>query len=294
MSARGDPKLRALEVCLRGMQAGRDPEELLDSYPKWASELRPLLQAGRLAVQLGAAPSVPHLAQEHSRSDFLQMAQRMLPRPPRLWLAALARFGLALLVLLVVLSLAGWGAWRLSASSLPGDWLYPLKRFGEQTRLWLADSSRQRFELELSFDQQRLAEVQSLVQRQRPAEVDFSGGLSQLQATECTVGGLKVSIPPDARLVGGIQQGYYVNVQAELQVDGSLWARQLQARQYLIEGQVESIAPDRLVVAGLELALTPETAFIGSPAPLDRVLVQALLTLDQRLQARLIEVLAPD
>jgi hypothetical protein len=292
MKPKIDPRHRALEVCLQGLHVGSDLEELLASYPKWADELRPLLRASQALNGLGVQHPLQVLAQEQSRGDFLQVAQRMIPRrslPP--WLAGVGRLFLLVFTLAALLFLLGWGALRLSARALPDSWLYPLRLAGEQVRLKMAKTPLQRLELEKTFDQQRLAEVQTLIQRGSRAEVDFSGGLSQMQAQEWLVGGVRVLVPPDARLVGVIQEGLFVHIQGELQPDGAVLARQVQTLEYQISGRVESITADRLVASGVELALLPETIFYGAPASGDAVQVIAQLTLAGRLQARLVEVL---
>lgn len=291
MSRRLDPRLRALEVCLQSLQTGADPEELLAAYPRYAEELRPLLRASQALRQLAPPTPAPELAQEHSRADFLEMAQRMLPPSPRRWLAPLGRALFYLLLLVIGLALLAGGLMTGASYALPGGLLYPVQRAGEQARLALTRQPAQRLELEKSFDRLHLAQVQRLAGRGQPAPVDFSAGLSQVQGETWLVGDVEVEVPPDARLVGGLSPGFYVNVQGELRADGRLLARQIQARQYQIVGELQARSAERLVVSGLEILLTPDSVFYGEPAPGERVQVWALLSLEQALHARLVEAL---
>ncbi|MEW5867681.1 MAG: DUF5666 domain-containing protein [Chloroflexota bacterium] len=291
MSRRVDPKLRALEVCLQSLQTGADAEELLAAYPRYAEELRPLLHASQLMRQLAPAGPPPELAQEHSRADFLEMAQRMLPPSPRRWLAPLGRALFYLLLLILGLALLAGGLMIGASYAMPGGLLYPVQLAGEQARLSLTRDAAQRLELEKSFDRQHLAQVQRLAGRGQAAPVDFSAGLSQMQGETWQVGELSVIVPPDARLVGSLAPGFYVNVLGELRPDGSILARQIQPRQYHIVGELQALTEEHLVVSGLEIRLTSDSVFYGQPAPGERVQVWALLSLEQALQARLVETL---
>ncbi len=60
------------------------------------------------------------------------------------------------LILIIISSTAA------SATSLPGDLLYPLKRQVESARIWLAPTPAARMDLEVNFAEQRLQELKNL------------------------------------------------------------------------------------------------------------------------------------
>lgn len=60
------------------------------------------------------------------------------------------------LILIIVSSTAA------SATSLPGDLLYPLKRQVESARIWLAPTPEAKLDLEVNFAEQRLQELKNL------------------------------------------------------------------------------------------------------------------------------------
>ncbi len=79
-----------------------------------------------------------------------------------------------IMVLVVVVILAGAiGVTRAAAqSAIPGDALYPVKTGLEQTRLSLARDAGVRAEMKIEFAEQRLSEIQKLIEEGRYQEVN--------------------------------------------------------------------------------------------------------------------------
>jgi len=156
----------ALDLCLSDLQTGRAAlAACLGQYPEHAAQLEPLL---RVALRFMHTPRVgmPPSAREQLETQ-LRARMSLLParstvsgvrsRPLAMRLAWLAT-GLALAVFL------GAGAVAASASSLPGDALYLVKRWSESVAVQFAGDAA-RFDVQLEQAQRRLAEFQTLAGR---------------------------------------------------------------------------------------------------------------------------------
>jgi hypothetical protein len=290
---RNDPKRRALEVCLQQLESGMSLAQVLELYPQWVDEVRPLLEAAQAARSLSAGIQVPQGAQARSRAQFLQVTQssRSLPTtisPRRPW-----RFSMVFLALLVIAILGAVGTAAASARALPGDALYSVKLASEQTRLLLAREPDRRLTLEQSFDKERIVEVEAIIGQQRLADVDFTGGLVEMEPGTWLIGGFHVLVPPDAQLLGQVQPGIFVDVQGNLQRDGTIIAHQIRAREYDIEGKLERMEASTWVIGGITLHVTENTLVQGAPGAGSQVRVKAFRILDGSLQARLVEPISP-
>ncbi len=80
------------------------------------------------------------------------------PVRPRKRFLSLRVAGWAAAAVFLIL-LAGWGMVSASAGALPGDWLYPIKRFTERATYVLTVGPDHRAELRIRFADQRLEEV---------------------------------------------------------------------------------------------------------------------------------------
>lgn len=127
-----------LDHCWLEVAAGRlSVEDCLNRYPQAADELGPLL---RTAVKVHSTPRSPGLAIDKRRAIEQQLLNRAVQSKPRAasrqsgvpvrrvlrW-----RFGLASLVFALLL-MGGLGFVTASATSLPSDVLYPVKRLTEK------------------------------------------------------------------------------------------------------------------------------------------------------------------
>ncbi len=134
---------------LEEVSSGRDREESLKEYREDAEELRPLLRLAREIYDL-PAPEPDSAAVEHTvkkvreRVLALESKRRFLGRLFSLH-PGLVR-AIAAAVLLVVI---GWTTVVLSASSLPGDLLYPVKCLCERIEFIVTTSPEGKAELHL-------------------------------------------------------------------------------------------------------------------------------------------------
>jgi hypothetical protein len=197
----------ALNHCIDQLARGSSVEDCLRLYPHFASELRPMLEAGLLARRAQYNALEVSAAQNRARSRVVaaMMGQRAASsqRPSSL---AWQRLAAAFVVLLVVmLTLVG-----VSAGGLPGDPLYPLKRLTENVQLLFGDDTV----LRQQFAQRRVDEINMLLAQGREAEVEFEGEIEAINGEVWRVAGLPVIVPPGTLGAANGQIGDRIRVRA--------------------------------------------------------------------------------
>ena len=199
-------------------------------------------------------------------------------------------FNLVPLVILGSLFLGALIVGVTSTRSLPGDRLYPIKRFIEQTRLGLTEVPSQRLELEVAIDQTRMDEIEDLVAESRSASIDFAGGLMETrQGGEWIIGDILVQVLPETEVIGKIRLGTYVTVVGDLRPDGNVIAERIQVREYVFSDKLHSVAANQWLVDGVIVHIAPDTFIIGKPKIGSEVSVKAYRTLNDQFIARVIE-----
>jgi len=152
-----------LDICASGIRAGQlTVEGCLEIYPRQAAQLRPLLQAA-LSLTGAQRPAMRDAARDalerRLRARVAEWpASRRASRPARRPAVRWLQLAVPLMVILVVL---GAGVVTASASSLPGDLLYPVKRWGESVLVQVA-SGPGRVDALLSSARRRLEEFDAL------------------------------------------------------------------------------------------------------------------------------------
>jgi hypothetical protein len=214
-----------------------------------------------------AAGHVPHHAQMRSRARFLEAAGAR--RPERQWAAVLGgrlRRGLSTAIALAAgFALGTAGLYYASASTLPGDTLYGIKRGFETVRLQLAADPSQRFDLERSFEARRTEELQAVLAKDRAVTVTFGGVLTARAETAWHVGGFEVTVTAETEVIGNPQPGFYVAVVAENR-GGTLTARELRAEEFEIIGVLARVG-EQWAINGTSFVVGRETVVSGSLAP---------------------------
>ncbi|HLF27432.1 MAG TPA: DUF5667 domain-containing protein [Anaerolineae bacterium] len=157
---------RVLDFCLDEIRAGRlTPDACLQQFPQLRGQLEPLLKVAAPFAHLPrpAMPSAARAALEQRlRARLVDLpAPRPAPRPSRSsfprWLPIAAAVSFAILI-------AGAGTVAAAANSLPGDFLYPVKRLSESVAVQLASEANQA-DLHLAWAQRRLTEFETLSDR---------------------------------------------------------------------------------------------------------------------------------
>ncbi len=193
----GNNKEDILECCLAAMQQqGNTVEECLAPYPAHHEKLEPLL---RLAVRLNSAGSLQASQQFQSAAPLrlhMQITGQLQPRQdgtplqvsssgprirrnarqypfkasPRLGKMRLAQVFVGLLLVLLIIS--GVGTAAASAQTLPGDFLYPIKRAQENLQLTITLNGASQVRLRMEFANRRINEATVLIQENRSSAID--------------------------------------------------------------------------------------------------------------------------
>jgi hypothetical protein len=215
-----------LSTCLDQLEQGDSIEEIVARYPQQSAEIRPFLETAAQIAQLAAQPTIAN--QQQSRSRFLDEAAAM--RAPQassvpIW-PGWRRLFMPVASLAVVLLLLGVSLFNVSASALPGDSLYPLKRTIEDWRLMRATDPQQIMELAEQFRQERLNEITLLLRDGREADVQFEGEIEALESANWIVSGLIVQINSETIIEGTPRVGETARIDGYTSA-GSLFGRQI-------------------------------------------------------------------
>ncbi len=185
-----------LDRCLEKVRAGTPVTDVLRQHPEEAEQLRPLLA---LAVGLellpdpsysleGAMRTVVGAVEQRERDSSAKPTALRAVLWPLSWFAqfmhraraataqrvgfrpALALYRLAAVALVAVILF--WGAGTISANTVPGDFLYPLKLLTERVKFFLTINTEDKTELRIVFSSKRLREA--VQQYQRSGTLDSS------------------------------------------------------------------------------------------------------------------------
>jgi hypothetical protein len=152
-----------LDVCLEMARRGEDWKAFLLTHPSHSAELEPLVV---LALGVGTAAGPLDAPAPGASTALLRLGRELEKRAQkreesahrgwgRLWGSAWAKAAFAGLVMFVL----GASAVELSARTVPGNFLYPVKILTERVRFALTSDPEERVELRLTFSERRLAEV---------------------------------------------------------------------------------------------------------------------------------------
>lgn len=100
------------------------------------------------------------------------------------------------LALLVFFSLAGRGVVSAAAGSLPGDYLYPVKRMAEQISLAVTLDPGAHRSYQQYLEEMRREEVREITRLERQVRVQFRGCLERVENDVWMVGGIAVIVDP--------------------------------------------------------------------------------------------------
>lgn len=188
----------ALEICLQEMESGADLDSVLARFPEHAEELRPILQTAVKARDLVTGDPSPDVVRR-SRAKVLQRAAELRESnaaPYRRGLPVFSRLAISFALTALFLASSA-GLVNASASALPGENLYPVKRGWENIRLFLIFNPQAREMLKDEFENERLHEVNELLAEGRHEVIQFAGVYMQVNGVDY-VSGLMVVLPADA------------------------------------------------------------------------------------------------
>lgn len=152
-----------LDICLEMARRGEDWRAFLLAYPSHSAEVESLVV---LALEVEEAAGPPDAPAPGASAALLRMGKELAKREQKreetahrgwgwMWGSAWAKAAFAG----VVMFLLGASAIELSARTVPGNFLYPVKIITEQVRFVLTSDPEERVELRLTFSERRLAEV---------------------------------------------------------------------------------------------------------------------------------------
>lgn len=159
-----------LDWCLNEVRKGKDIEYCLSLHPELASELKPLLL---LAKDIEATPKLEPRKEAinltlmrigeavSTRRKRSTLYEKIFHRPIVIRYALTKALSFALILVVVV-----WTMGMLSARSLPGDLLYPLKLATEHVKFTLTRNAEGKAELRLTLTGARLEELVKTVEQQ--------------------------------------------------------------------------------------------------------------------------------
>lgn len=178
-----------LDQLITKMQEGHTVDDLLRSYPEYADELKPLLV---LAQQIGGMPkpepapaAVNTIVSKAKKSltgartvERLSLWRSIIQHPVAVRTVAIV----AMLLVAVVTTVS------LSARSLPGDLLYPVKMLTEDVQFLLTVDTEGRARLHVRFADERTYELSCLLEKKaRIDEEHFAAMLQEIRsAIDCT------------------------------------------------------------------------------------------------------------
>lgn len=170
-----------LDICLEMARCGEDWKSFLLTYPSRFEEVEPLV---RLARGVGEATGPPDAPAPGASAALLrlgrELARRELLREDTahrrwgwLWGSAWAKAAVAGIVMLIL----GASSVELSARTVPGNFLYPVKILTERVRFALTADPEERVELRLTFSERRLSEVVKALQEGHGADKELVGAM---------------------------------------------------------------------------------------------------------------------
>ncbi|NJN79074.1 MAG: hypothetical protein HC797_00580 [Anaerolineales bacterium] len=173
----------ALENCLEQIENGADIESVLKQYPELTNELRPILKTA-IKAQRNQTSEPSAEAFQRGRAKVMQHVAQLKPSPVSVvkrknTLPAFSRLAISFTLALVFL-LGGTGVLSASASTIPGDRLYPVKRGWENVRLFLIFDQEARVLLQDEFENERLHEVNELISQGKMSKFNLQAFFMQV------------------------------------------------------------------------------------------------------------------
>lgn len=148
-----------LDECIDQIRAGRRVEDVLKKHPDSADELRSLLGISQnLEALPDPSPSVEGLMLAMSQKIIQEPVASQERRPAKITIFARPVL-LRLAASIAVISLLGWSTAIAASDAVPGNFMYPVKRFSEKVRLLFTVNDKNEAELRITFSERRLAEA---------------------------------------------------------------------------------------------------------------------------------------
>ncbi|MDR3577597.1 MAG: DUF5667 domain-containing protein [Anaerolineaceae bacterium] len=278
---------------LEQLHAGVPIEQILKERPAQVAELGALLQAADQLRQ--PTKNLPDITEAQSRSRALFLSESALlsskARRKRVRLSLPFRLtGSIVLVTGFLLAITGLA----SASSLPGEQLYPLKLAIEQAQIGLTSDPAARLQMQQTFDQQRSSEVSALIQQGRNQQVTFYGFVAVPKKGTVVIGGLPVTLPPEQVKSISNLAGSYVSVTGKTSAKSVVVIGKIHLQTVQLDGAIQSMQADNWRVDNLNITINSATEIQGKPKTGQHVYINATRLPDGKLAAVSINLDQPD
>lgn len=278
----------AFEVCLAALATGAKLDACLALYPDLADELRPLLLTAQQARQ-AALQEVPAAAMNRSRARFIARAGELRRSgKPLSRLFSFPRMAMATLAVVLIFFLSINGLIVVSAQSLPGDTLYPVKLAAENVSLKLAPNDELRQRLSEDYQQRRAEEVRSLLAQNLTRKIALEGVISQVNPNGVLIDDLPILFDAQTKISGDLLPGRLVKLEGVTQPGGFIKADSIQLRFYEYAGEVKAIQRDMWLIGDTSFAILNGTRIDPALRIGDRVLVLVYSADDGTLYAQAI------
>ena len=268
-----------LDDCYERLQAGASIAECLADYPADAAQLEPLLRTLTDIRELRPVPSRSAATAARKRAEFLDAVQTTFAEQPRQegffavlveqWNALIRSLSgprpmpmglMAMLLAFVIVGVSATGVVTASASSLPGDFLYPVKTIVADARVFLTLDPTLRDNLRLQVEQQRLADLQVALEQDRVIrQMSISGTVDAISDDSWSISGLQVKVTDATTITGTPVVGAHVRGVVNAPGDGTLVAIRLE----LDELPSGGIVPP----TDTPIPPTPTATATGTPPP---------------------------
>jgi len=161
-----------LDECLERLLAkGETLEHCLQSYPREAADLKPLLETALVTKQVSAIEPRPEF-RARARYQFHSALQEMGSK--RHSFGWLPRWATVAAIVLFMLLAGGGGTVAAAAGSMPDGPLYPVKMASEQVRLTLTPSSLGKAEFYASLADKRVEEIIYVANKGDASQVELT------------------------------------------------------------------------------------------------------------------------
>jgi hypothetical protein len=268
-----------LHECLALLEQGEAIEQIITRYPELAAEIRPFLETTAQLATLVPQPSLA--AKQSSQKAFLAHAAglKVTPVRPSAWYR-LRQALLPLVSLAVVLILFAITAVSVSASAIPGDALYSVKRLVETVRLNQTSDPTAAAALIEQYRQERIREVQTLLRTRRSAEVTFVGEVEAIQPEMWTVAAIPVTLNAQTSVEGQQQVGETARVNGRT-AGGVLLANTIEILTNAATPPDPTVTPEPTVLPSVTATMTPTEEATTKPTadPTATITVSATPTL---------------
>jgi hypothetical protein len=163
-----------LDECLeRILVDGESVEQCIQSYPQFAGELRQLLETAFVTSKASAVEPRPEF-RDRARHEFYTALSEMEPVKARSVFNWQPRWAIAVTAIVLVVLLAGTGTVFAASSSMPDDFLYPVKLATEQVQLLMTTSELGKAELNAKLADERVEEIVTMANESKSDEMEVA------------------------------------------------------------------------------------------------------------------------